>query len=173
MQRAMAVTRQKPTQRDREGEVPEGLTGSTKSAVCVERSVENLGGPRGSWGDTQGGGSERSAEDLSGVRSTGSTRRTGEPSTGGSGGQRFAACTGNRRRTRRAGETPANLPAGDSGQGAARAEASVPQSVRDAQRGVPARELALGAEECGQRGGSGQRAGVCARADGEHPGSGG
>jgi len=68
-------------------------------------------------GETQVGGFERSAEGLSGVRSTGSTRRTGEPSTGGSGGQRFAACTGNRRRTRWAGETPANLPAGDSGQG--------------------------------------------------------
>ena len=68
-------------------------------------------------GGTQGGGFERSAEDLSGVRSTDSTRRTGEPSTGGSGGQRFAVCTGNRRRARRTGATPANLPAGDSGQG--------------------------------------------------------
>jgi len=118
---AMVLTCQKPTQRGREGEVPEGLPGSTKSAVCVERSVENLGDPRGSWGPPQVGGSARSAEGLSDVRSTGSTRRTGEPSTGGSGGQRFAACTGNRRRARRTGETPANLPAGDSGQGAARA----------------------------------------------------
>src|SRR5574337_966112 len=109
MQTAMVLTRQKPTQRDREGEVPEGLPGSTKSAGCVERSVENLGGPGGSWGNTQVGGSARSAEGLSGVRSTGSTRRTGEPSTGGSGGQGFAACTGNRRRTRRAGKTPVNL----------------------------------------------------------------
>lgn len=47
---AMVLTDQKPIQRDRQGEVPEGLPGSTKSAVCVERSVENLGGPRGSWG---------------------------------------------------------------------------------------------------------------------------
>jgi len=47
---AMVLTCQKPTQRDLEGEVPEGLPGSTKSAVCVERSVENLGDPRGSWG---------------------------------------------------------------------------------------------------------------------------
>jgi len=50
MQMAMVLTCQKPTQRDHEGEVPEGLPGSTKSAVCVERSVENLGGPSGSWG---------------------------------------------------------------------------------------------------------------------------
>ncbi len=47
---AMVFTGQKPTQRDREGEVPEGLPGSTQSAGGVERSVENLGGPSGSWG---------------------------------------------------------------------------------------------------------------------------
>ena len=50
MQMAMVLTCQKPIQRDREGEIPEGLPGSTKSAVCVERSVENLGDPSGSWG---------------------------------------------------------------------------------------------------------------------------
>ena len=32
------------------GEVLEGLPGSTKSVVCVERSARNLGGPGSSWG---------------------------------------------------------------------------------------------------------------------------
>jgi hypothetical protein len=49
MQMAMVVTPQKPTQRDRFGEIPEDLSGSTKSVVCVERSVRNLGGPTGSY----------------------------------------------------------------------------------------------------------------------------
>ena len=47
---AMVLTRQKPTQRKRFGELPEGLPGSTKSVGCVERSVRNLGGPWGSGG---------------------------------------------------------------------------------------------------------------------------
>ena len=50
MQTAMVLTHQKPTQRTRVGERPEGLSGSTKSVVGVERSVKNLGGPDGSWG---------------------------------------------------------------------------------------------------------------------------
>jgi hypothetical protein len=50
MQTAMVLTLQKPIQRKRVGELPEGLPGSTKSVVCVERSVKNLGGPDGSWG---------------------------------------------------------------------------------------------------------------------------
>ena len=54
MQMAMVLAGQKPIQRDRQGEVPEGLPGSTKSAGCVERSVENLGGPGGSWGEDPG-----------------------------------------------------------------------------------------------------------------------
>jgi hypothetical protein len=45
---AMVLTRQKPTQRTRIGERPEGLPGSTKSAGGVERSVRNLGDPVGS-----------------------------------------------------------------------------------------------------------------------------
>jgi hypothetical protein len=44
----MVLTTQKPTQRDRLGEIPEGPPGSTKSGVGVERSVRNLGGPPGS-----------------------------------------------------------------------------------------------------------------------------
>jgi len=56
MQTAMGVTPQQPTQRTRIGELPEGLSGSTKSVVCVERSVKHVGGPDGSWG-----GSRRSA----------------------------------------------------------------------------------------------------------------
>ena len=50
MQTAMVVTLQKPTQRKRFGELPEGLSGSTKRVVGVERSDKNLGGPDGSWG---------------------------------------------------------------------------------------------------------------------------
>ncbi len=46
---AMVLTGQKPIQRDRAGEGPEALPGSTQSAGGVERSVENLGGPSGSW----------------------------------------------------------------------------------------------------------------------------
>jgi hypothetical protein len=45
---AMGLTPQKPTQRDRMGEIPEDLPGSTKSVVCVERSDKHLGGPSGS-----------------------------------------------------------------------------------------------------------------------------
>ena len=44
----MVLTPQKPTQRDRTGEIPEDLPGSMKSVVCVERSVKNLGGPSSS-----------------------------------------------------------------------------------------------------------------------------
>src|SRR5213594_1954117 len=52
MQSAMLLTRQKPIQTDRKGEVCEGLSGSTKSVGCVERSVRNLGDPSGSdWGE--------------------------------------------------------------------------------------------------------------------------
>lgn len=47
-QMATVLTHRKPTRRNRHGEVPEGLPGSTKSAACVERSVENLGDPRDS-----------------------------------------------------------------------------------------------------------------------------
>jgi hypothetical protein len=50
MQTAMVFTLQKPIQRKRVGELPEGLPGSTKRVVCVERSVKNVGGPDGSWG---------------------------------------------------------------------------------------------------------------------------
>ena len=49
MQMAMVLTPQKPTQRKRVGELPEGLPGSTKSVVGVERSVRNLGDPMDSW----------------------------------------------------------------------------------------------------------------------------
>jgi hypothetical protein len=48
MQMAMVLTVQKPTQRNRVGEVPEGLPGSTKSVACVERNDRNLGDPIGS-----------------------------------------------------------------------------------------------------------------------------
>jgi hypothetical protein len=54
MQMAMVLTGQKPTQRARIGERSEGLPGSTKSVGCVERSVENLRDPGGSWEKTPG-----------------------------------------------------------------------------------------------------------------------
>ena len=40
MQMAMAFTHQKPTQRKRFGELPEGLPGSTKSVACMERNAQ-------------------------------------------------------------------------------------------------------------------------------------
>jgi hypothetical protein len=53
----MVLTSQKPKQRMRLGEHPEGLSGSTKSAVCVARSIRNLGDPSGSClGDVLGDG---------------------------------------------------------------------------------------------------------------------
>jgi|SaaInl7_150m_RNA_FD_contig_41_1688384_length_479_multi_5_in_0_out_0_1 hypothetical protein len=45
-QMAMVSTNQKPKQRNRNGKVLEGLPGSTKSVACMERNVENLGGPK-------------------------------------------------------------------------------------------------------------------------------
>ena len=54
MQTAMGLTPQKPPQRKRFGAFPEGLSGSTKSVVCVERSVKNVGGPDGAWGGAPG-----------------------------------------------------------------------------------------------------------------------
>jgi hypothetical protein len=45
---AMGVTPQKPTQRDRMGEIPEGLPGSTTRVGGVKRRVKPVGGPRGS-----------------------------------------------------------------------------------------------------------------------------
>jgi hypothetical protein len=45
---AIVLTDQKPTQRNRIDEVPEGLPGSTKSVAYLERNVENLGDPKSS-----------------------------------------------------------------------------------------------------------------------------
>ena len=44
MRSAMVLTCQKPIQRNRFGEIPEGVSGS-KSVACSKRSVRNLGGP--------------------------------------------------------------------------------------------------------------------------------
>ena len=49
MQSATVLIHRKPVQRDRFGEVPEGLSGS-KSVACSERSNGNLGGPSTSFG---------------------------------------------------------------------------------------------------------------------------
>jgi len=51
MQTAMMLMDQKPTQRARKinSERSEGLPGYIKSVGCVERSVENLRDPEGSW----------------------------------------------------------------------------------------------------------------------------
>ena len=48
----MVFTHQKPTQRDRFGEIPEGLSGSAQSVVGVESGVKNVGGPPGAWGES-------------------------------------------------------------------------------------------------------------------------
>ena len=48
MQMAMVLTRQKPTQRKRFGELSEGLPGSTKSVGGVASSVRHVGDPSGS-----------------------------------------------------------------------------------------------------------------------------
>jgi hypothetical protein len=45
MQMAMVLTAQKPTQRERIGELSEGLPGSTKSVACDERNAQELGRP--------------------------------------------------------------------------------------------------------------------------------
>ena len=44
MQSATVLTCRKPAQKNRNGEILEGLPGS-KSVACSERSVRNLGGP--------------------------------------------------------------------------------------------------------------------------------
>ena len=41
---AMVLTYQKPTQRNRNGEIPEGVSES-ESVACSERSIRNLGDP--------------------------------------------------------------------------------------------------------------------------------
>src|SRR5882724_8155384 len=53
MQMAMVLTPQKPTQRDRFVEIPVGPPGSTKSVVCVERRIRNLGGTPGSCNERE------------------------------------------------------------------------------------------------------------------------
>jgi len=62
MQMAMVLTGQKPIQRARYGECSEGLPGSMKSVGCVERSVENLRDPEGSWERFQVGDSKHKKE---------------------------------------------------------------------------------------------------------------
>src|SRR6266852_4688634 len=93
MPTAMVCTRQKPPQRTRVGERPEGRSGSIKS----------VGGPDGSWG-----ASLREATCKGGRRRCGGPIRseyadTGEPVTRGVGGQADAACPGNMVRTCRIG----------------------------------------------------------------------
>jgi hypothetical protein len=50
----MVLTPQKPTPRDRQGAISEGLPGSTKSVGGGESSVRNLGAPWGSGGGQAG-----------------------------------------------------------------------------------------------------------------------
>ena len=82
----------KSTQRNRTGEIPEGLSGGM-SVACMERGVGDLGGPVGSDSAVRicccVGKSERSEERMAegwrGFGSTHSTLRAGEPSTWGRG----------------------------------------------------------------------------------------
>jgi hypothetical protein len=54
MQSATVLTCRKPVQRNRYGEIPEGLPGS-ESVACSERGVRNLGGPSASSALPSGG----------------------------------------------------------------------------------------------------------------------
>ena len=101
----MVLTCQKPTQRNRFGEVPEDLPGSTlergrreEKRQELERSFGFLGQPR-----RMTSAKANPIRKLEGVRSTHSTLRMGEPSTWGRGGQKYAAFKGNMARTRKAG----------------------------------------------------------------------
>jgi hypothetical protein len=76
MQTAMVLTLQKPTQRQRFGELPEGLSGSTLERGMRGEKRQELGRP--SWFlrcEPQVGLAERGAEDHEGVRSAQSTLR--------------------------------------------------------------------------------------------------
>ena len=78
---------QKPIQSNRKGEVAEGLPGSPKSVACVKRNTRELGRPNSFLAVevSEADGNDRRTEDELGVRSAHSTRRAGEPFTGGKG----------------------------------------------------------------------------------------
>jgi hypothetical protein len=88
MQTAMVFTRQKPIQRKRVGELPEGLPGATTSVGSVERSVKHVGGPDGSWGanpreaTSTGGPRTVRASDPRIVRGDGRAAHPGKGRTG-------------------------------------------------------------------------------------------
>src|SRR5262245_54564055 len=106
MQMAMVLTSQKPTQRNRLGEVPEGLPGSTLERGRREEKRQELERSSPAPHTRQGEPTKRRSSDSGeGVRSTRSTRRMGKPSTWGRGGQKYAAFKGNMGRTRKAGQT--------------------------------------------------------------------
>src|SRR5437867_6324401 len=100
----MALTSQKPMQRDRIGEVPEALPGYTlergiyeKKRQELERSSRLLNRGRASQPNEGCLMAGRKSDPLRG------TQRTGEPSTGGRGGQKYATGTGNMGRIGKAG----------------------------------------------------------------------
>jgi len=75
MQMAMVLTNQKPTQRKRNGELSDGLPGSTKSVACVERNAQELGRPESSCGKKKEAG--RQTETTS--REAGYNRESDQP----------------------------------------------------------------------------------------------
>ena len=87
------LTSQKPMQRNRLGEVPEALPGSTLERGIYEKKRQELErSSRLGRASQQNEGClmvERKSDPLRG------TQRTGEPSTGGRGGQKHATGTGN------------------------------------------------------------------------------
>ena len=149
-QMVMVSTCQKPTRRSRTGEALEVCRGPQRARyVCKEasRTWETRGTP---GAHAQGRGAQPNEErrdGSTGVRSTDSTRRTGKPATWGSGGRGFVARKGNRSRTCRTGDRPANLTAGNS----------------QRQAHAPQRSIALGG--CGSENPRGARCGKIARRD--------
>ena len=83
MQMAMVLTLQKPIQRKRVGELPEGLPGSTVERGMRGEKRQELGRPHGFL--VTGRPTKRKADGPWGVGSPHSTQRAGEPTTGGRG----------------------------------------------------------------------------------------
>ena len=85
-QTTTCLTSRQSTQRNRIGEVSEGLSGS-ETVACMERNSRNLGDPDSS--DRQVGkfnqSKKRKADSYQGVGLTHITLRTGKPATWGRG----------------------------------------------------------------------------------------
>jgi RNA-directed DNA polymerase len=106
MQTAMVFTLQQPTQRQRFGELPEGLSGSTCERGRCGETRQDLGRP--AWflrGEPPGGCAERGAEDHEGVRAAQSTRRRESRAHGEGADRKTQPAQENMARTCRSGPT--------------------------------------------------------------------